>query len=69
MFIPICIVQVFQSLQEHGVRKKLLGLWKDAHQELIKPESLFQSDKQKAFFALARSYKDISFPDYSYLER
>lgn len=61
-------MQVFESLEAAGIRNRLVSLWREAH-GIAEGDSDFTSPQQKAFFALARSYKDVLFPAQSYPQR
>lgn len=62
-------MQMFSSLQDYGVRTRLQGLWREVSGVAAETDEDFQSNQQKAFFALTRTYKDILFPNYSYAAR
>ena len=61
--------QVHSSLLDHGVRRRLVGLWRDAQPSQADAGSDFVDTQQSAFLALCRSYKDILYPGYRYHTR
>ena len=62
-------MQMFSSLQDYGVRTRLQDLWREVNGIAAETDEDFQSNQQKGSFALARTYKDILYPNYLYAAR